>query len=498
MADQKKTVATPSDVVKAAQDDLDMVRALIGGTKAMRAAGERYLPMWPKEEPESYRMRLRTSTLYPAYGRTISQLTGKPFFKPITYGDDIPSQIKDWLSLNADLQGRNLDSFAADIAEVALGCGFCGVLVDYPQVDLNAVKTRADEMATGARPYLVQINPWQILGWKSKRINGVETLTMLRFMESVEVEDGPFDTKMVDQVRVLQPGKWETFSKNDKDEWVLSGAGISAVNGVPLSKIMFVPIYGRRTGFMTYRPPLIEMAHLNLKHWQSQSDQDNILHVARVPMLAISGVDDEKFDLTVGAQSAVKLPTGAAMMFVEHSGAGVAAGRTSLEDLKEEMRQAGAELLVAPGRQTATQVATEANSAMCDLQRITEGIEDAFDTALDMMAEWAGLGEEGGHIQLFKDFGVATLEDASAQILVGMTQSGLLSKKTLLQEVKRRGMLGAEVDPDSELEAAASDGPPLGNMGGEGGPGEHPDKQVDEELIRRLIAEVMAKEKAAE
>lgn len=468
MAEQKKTVATPSKAVADMQDDLDMVRALIGGTKAMRNAGERYLPMWPKEEPESYRMRLRTSTLFPAYGRTVSTLAGKPFFKPLTYGDDVPATLKDWMSSDADLQGRNLDAFAADVTEAALGFGFVGILVEYPTVDLTQIKTKADENAVGARPYFVQINPWQIIGWKSKRISGVETLTMLRFMESVEVDDGPFDSKMVDQVRVLEIGKWTIYRKNDKDEWIEDGSGVSAVGNVPLKQIPFVPVYGRRTGFMAYRPPLIEMAQLNVKHWQSQSDQDNIMHVARVPMLVVTGIDDQKFDLTVGSQAAVKLPMGAGMMFVEHSGAGIGAGRLSLEDLKEEMRQAGAELLVVhPGKTTATQVATEANTAMSDLQRITEGIEDAFDKALDFAAAWVSL-PDGGHIQLFKDFGAATLEDASAQILVGMTQGGLLSKKTLLLEIKRRGMLGAEVDPDEELEAATNDGPPLGGMGGSG------------------------------
>jgi hypothetical protein len=34
--------------------------------------------------------------------------------------------------------------------------------------------------------------------------------------------------------------------------------------------------------------PLRDLAYLNVKHWQSQSDQDTILHVARVPILAIS------------------------------------------------------------------------------------------------------------------------------------------------------------------------------------------------------------------
>jgi hypothetical protein len=44
--------------------------------------------------------------------------------------------------------------------------------------------------------------------------------------------------------------------------------------------ITLVTLYTKRTGFMCGSPPLLNMALLNIKHWQSQSEQDNILHVA--------------------------------------------------------------------------------------------------------------------------------------------------------------------------------------------------------------------------
>ena len=53
--------------------------------------------------------------LFPAYGRTVSTLTGKPFSKPLTYADDVLEQIKAGLQDDADLQGCCLDVFAADV-----------------------------------------------------------------------------------------------------------------------------------------------------------------------------------------------------------------------------------------------------------------------------------------------------------------------------------------------------------------------------------------------
>ena len=46
-----------------------IAEALLGGTAAMRTQRDAYLPKWPSEEPESYRARLATATLFPAFAR---------------------------------------------------------------------------------------------------------------------------------------------------------------------------------------------------------------------------------------------------------------------------------------------------------------------------------------------------------------------------------------------------------------------------------------------
>jgi hypothetical protein len=57
------------------------LECLWGGTLAMREAGHRYLPKWPKEDEEAYRARLHTATLFPAFRRTVNVMGGKPFSK---------------------------------------------------------------------------------------------------------------------------------------------------------------------------------------------------------------------------------------------------------------------------------------------------------------------------------------------------------------------------------------------------------------------------------
>lgn len=448
-------VQEPSAQVAGYAEDWQLVADLLGGTRAMRAAAARRLPKWPNESSESHQARLSTATLFPAFARTLGVMAGKPFSKALTYGDDVPTRIREWCD-DADLQGTNLHTFAADLLAEALGYGLCGVLVEYPRTD--GVRTVADERAVNARPYLVRYNHDQILGWQSARTNSVTRLTQLRLAESAEVEDGEYGTKTVDRVRVLRPGLWELWEKGEKDDYTLIESGTTT-----LAEIPFVPFYGRKTGFMAGVSPLLDLAHLNVKHWQSQSDQDTILHVARVPILAVS-TDDSDFQLTVGASSAVKLPAGAELKFVEHTGASIEAGRTSLQDLKDEMIQTGAELLVKqPGQRSATEANNDAEANKSELQAIAEGMEDSLDQCLQFMGDWVDE-KQGGHISLFKDFGAATLTDASAQLVVSLQQAGLITKETAIREQQRRGLLAADIDPATEIQAVADQGPALGAM----------------------------------
>ncbi|MGR5475495.1 hypothetical protein ACPV5T_20550, partial [Vibrio astriarenae] len=81
----------------------------------------------------------------------------------------------------------------------------------------------------------------------------------------------------------------------------------------------------------------------------------------------------------------------------------------------------------------------------CALQRIVQGLEDSLDGALQLAAEWVGE-QEGGHIQIFQDFGVASLAEASLELLRDMNVDGTLSDETLFRETQRRGVVSPELN----------------------------------------------------
>lgn len=449
-------VNTPSAEITELAKAWAVLEPLMGGTPAMRQASTRMLPQWPNEETAAYAARLATATLFPAYRRTVTVMAGKPFAKALTLSDDAPPSIVQWAD-DVDLQGNNLHSFAAEMFEESF-YGLAGVLVEYPRVPAaEGPRTVAQVERSGQRPYLVRVKHRQILGWRSALVGGRLQLTQLRIAESRDVEDGDYGTTIIPQVRVLRPGSWELWEQAGKgSDWTLVDKGTTSLPVIP-----FVPIYGHREGFMLGSAPLLDLAYLNIKHWQSQSDQDTILHVARVPILAMIGADEDS-QLTVGGSAAVKLPLTADMKFVEHSGAAIGAGAQALTDLEQQMIQAGAELLVKqPGDRSATESANDAEANKCELQRLTEQFEDALDQALWLMAQYVRL-PSAGSVSLFKDFGAATQSDAMAQLVADLNARGIIPKRLVLQELQRRGVIEASVDIDAAIAEAEDEGPALG------------------------------------
>ncbi|MFP5422660.1 MAG: DUF4055 domain-containing protein [Gammaproteobacteria bacterium] len=465
--------STEIPAVTEMREDWVIVDALMGGTKAMRKAGTKFLPKWPKEEQDAYDSRLKASTLLPAYSETVQNMTGRVFAEPIGLGDNVPDPLKDY-STNIDRQGNNLQVWSQSLFSTALANGLCHVLVDYPQTAApdgsTSIVSRADEIAAGVRPYAIIIRPEQVLGWKSESTGGEHVLSQFRFMESVEEADpdNEFVTKQVAQVRVLEPGKWATYRKGKgeggKEEWQLYEEGTTTLDKIPLATL-----YTKRTGYLSATPPLMELAHLNIKHWQSQSDQDNILHIARVPMLAVIGIEDETWEMKVGTSTATKLPLEGDMKWVEHTGKAIDSGRQSLQDLIDDMRIAGAKLLhkEKQATKTAAQAEEEAAQEMSPLETMAGQLEDCLDQVLQLFAEWMKL-PEGGNCQVNGNFDVDYAPETTLPLLLNMAGAGRLSNETLFAEYQRRGVLSDDLDWETEKEKIEAQGVSLGMAGVDG------------------------------
>ena len=448
-------VAKRSEASQAMLDAARKGRALMGGTAAMRKAGETYLPKFEAESREAYEARRDSSWLFNGYRKTVRDMVGRVFDKPVELDASAPAQIEGWAK-NIDMQGRDLSTFLRAVFEDAIsGCGISYIMVDAPP--RNGTVTRAQAQAANMRPYMVHLTVEDVLGWQARTINNVMTLTQIRIMESVTEPDpeDEFKQEQVSQIRVLdlvergvQTRLYRKTGKND--QWQLYDEPTIA-QGV--DEITVVPVYVNRTSFFAGEPLLDDLADVNIAHWQSQSDQRNILHFARVPILFGSGRSDEEPMQISAGMAVTALDPQADLKWVEHSGQAIGAGRQDLKDLEFQMETHGLQLLVSrPGAQSATGEALDAAKETSTLSMTADQLQDAAERALQWMGLYGAVEVGEGAVVVNKDFGVNMMGAQEMTAMLSAVNTGNMSRATFLGEMKRRGMIRADLDVAEEME----------------------------------------------
>lgn len=441
--------STPTAAYEYMMPMWDIIDTLLGGTGAMRAAGEKYLPRHTEEESSSYAERLEMTVLYNKFEQTLDELSGRPFSDPIKLGEDIPPEIQNLLG-DIDLEGNNLDTFCRQWFRTGFGKAFCHVLVEMPRIEEieGQRRTRADDLRENVRPYWVLIDPEDVVAMYSEVVDGQERLTHVRIRE-VQVEQVGFEEVSREFIRVLEPGCvdiWEKQIIRKKAKWTLVDTFNTGLDKIPL-----ITFYSSRLSLGFGKPPLLDLAYLNVTHWQSTSDQRNILTVSRFPMLAVSGVDEDEANehIKIGPKRLLttSLPE-SRYYYVEAEGNAIISGSKDLEALEKQMESYGSQFLDPRGRNvTATEKLIDTAQSMSILQALILVFEDSVSRALDLTAEWLGVNSgKGGTIELNRDLGAEGVETATLQTLDNARTRGDISRETYLTELKRREVLKHDFD----------------------------------------------------
>lgn len=449
--ERRESPATVSYAYEIMKPRWDKMEAVVGGTETMRAAGEDYLPRHAEELPARYEERLQCATLLNITELTLESLVGRPFSDPVQLSEDMPAQIKDYME-DVDLQGNNIDVFARRWFREGLKGAFAHVIIDFPKKEEKAdgsPRTLEDDRKENLRPYWVFVKPQNLIFAHYEIQQGREVCVHARFYEEIVEMDG-FAEVIKKQIRVFTPGEqvvYEEYEEGKKKLW----KEIERFN-VDVPFVPLVTFYAAKEGPMLAKPPLMDLADLNIAHWQSGSDQRAVLTVARFPMLAMSGGSGDASKLSIGPYKWLWCddPNGK-FYYVEHTGKAIKAGKEDLEDLLNQMSHYGAEFLKKqPGRQTATARALDSAEATSPLQDMTIRFMDAVDHALWMTAQWLKL-DFGGKVKIATDFGP---EKSDQNDLLGLQFARKIrdiSRKAFLEEYKARGILRDEYDFEEDL-----------------------------------------------
>ena len=416
-----------------------LIEDLMQGTYGMRRKHRRYLPQEPRELDESYDNRLARSVCPPYYQRLERMLAGMLTRKPVRL-DDTSDTIREQL-FDVDLQGNDLNVWTYETARKLVRYGHIGTLVDAP--------------SDGGRPYWVTYTPRQILGWRSELQDGQQRLTQLRLLESTIVPDGLYGEKAVEQVRLLTPGAYELHQRDDQGEFKIIDEGTTS-----LSEIPFSVAYANRHGYLESRPPLEDIAELNLKTYQVQSDLDNQLHISAVPMLAFYGFPSAAEEVSAGPGEAIAFPADGRAEYIEPGGSSFDYQFRRLEQLAVQINELGLSAVLGQKLSAETAEAKRIDRSQGDstMMVIAQNVQDMIDNCLQYHAQYLGQNEAAGSCLVNRDFIGARLEPQEIQSLLQLYTAGTITQETLLQNLADGEVLGDDFNVEEELEATANAG----------------------------------------
>jgi hypothetical protein len=448
-------------------------RTLLRGTEGMREAGKIYLPQFSEELNEEYKTRVQRSFLFNAYRFAINNLVGKIYSKPTVLNEDMSAALVEW-SNDVDLLGNDITQFSKIHTKEVLATGLSHILVDFPRVEPG--QTLAQQRRSGARPYMRIVKAEELIAARAQIINGKETIVHARILEPSMEQDGEFGEKEVARIRVLDPGLVRIYEFVD-DEWVLVDvADMIGADGRPMD-VPLKTTYSDKKAFMVSTLLLQDLGDLNVRHWQSNSDQINILTFHRFPMVFGTGITDDEANNAVIAPNQFLTASNPQAKFgvVESTGAAIDAGFKDLAQLEEKMmRMAMDPLIVRPGNQTATGRALDSKEANSQLQALALSVQDTLDNSYNCMGLWSG--QVAGTVEVNTDFGITMDKVSDVDALLKMFMANVISHETLYVELKRRGVLSEDFAGKEEFDKIIDGMSRLGDLALENGPGDNPDE----------------------
>ncbi len=400
----------------------EIMKAVTEGTEYLRENSEAFLPLEPREDYDAYLARVNRSVFSPFTQRLIRAATGLVLRKPIALiGDPYWTEM---FKMDVDGCGSDLDEYARRLLMCSLTYGQSHILVDYPAP--SGARSLAEERAQDRRPYWIEIDPNNIYGWRLDRESNYGNLVQVRIAEKAVLPDGEFGEKIYDQMRVIEPGRYRVFRKKEtvEDLYEDDGGGYAGDMSSPagakdyelaesgsfsLGEIPLVTVYSGKVENLVSKPPLLDIAYLNLAHFQRQADLIHSLHVASQPMLVMEGYDDQTKDLAISVNYAMATQPGNKVYYVEPASSAFDAQSAEIKELQMQMATLGISTLsqqkfVAESADARRLDRVDTNSM---LAMVSMELEQKLQKAFNLSAQYVGI--EPPEVKISRDFDIERL-----------------------------------------------------------------------------------------
>src|SRR6185369_1247367 len=282
--------------------DLELIEDIRAGARRIRERRIKYLPQYAKESDLAYKIRLAQTPWRPEFSDALGNICSKPFTKPVAVDDDAPDSIQGTMDKatktrrggivdDIDGRGNHLHVFARDTFMSGVADGMRAIYVSYP--DVQPARTVAEEKAVGARPYWVHIELKNIIALYTKMLNGREVVSHIRFYECKMEQQGYREVEQR-RIRVLE---LDEANRPTSELWKYDPDSKNYVVEIPkkpLVGVAEIPVAlfytGERFGNFGVRPPMIDLADMQIELYRALSRKEEIMTYAGSPMLKGKGM----------------------------------------------------------------------------------------------------------------------------------------------------------------------------------------------------------------
>lgn len=438
------------------------------GEDAIKAAGERYLPM-PNSDirtPEAmarYKNYKDRAVFVEVTKDTLDKYTGQAFKDdPVL---NVDKQL-DYMKRDANGSGLSIYQIAQKCFEAQLERGRFGLFVDYPAT--NGEVSQADVERNALRPTVHYYSPESIINWRTKTIGGQTVTNMIVLHETVYETDPEdiFASKQVEQWRYLgldDTGYFvEVWRKGDKSaDFVLHKERVYPTKGnnSRWDRIPFVIGGSDSNDWCEQNIPLESLAKMNLAHYRNSADYEQSVFLCGQTQPWMSGVSQQRMEALEEKQ--IRIGSGAMIMLEENGKFGFAQAEPNTlageaMDKKYAVMQAlGAKLAQSSDKQvqkTATESNHEKGVQNSTASMAVANLNEAMYDALLMAYEYLGINRtdrEGDY--LFKASQDFTSPVADSALMANISQwvlSGLAPKTVAYDYMRRYSLIDPELKDD--------------------------------------------------
>jgi hypothetical protein len=422
----------------------EIMKAVTNGTEYLRENSEAFLPIEPREDYTAYLSRVNRAVFSPFTQRLIRAAAGLVLRKPINITGD--PYWTDIFAKDVDGCGSDLDEYARRLLICALTYGHCHTLVDFPAP--TGARSLAEERELNRRPYWIEVDPINIYGWRLDREVNYGNLIQVRIKEKAVVPDGDFGEKVYDQIRVIEPGRYRIYRQvetvkamaggfpypnafdatDSTSDYELTESGDYTLDRIPL-----VTMYSGKTDTMTSKPPLLDIAYLNLAHFQRQADLIHSLHIASQPILVLEGWDDQTKDMAVSVNYAMAVPPGNKVYYVDPAASAFEAQANEIRELQMQMATLGISTLsqqkfVAESADARRLDRVDTNSM---LSMVSMDLEQSLQKSFKLAANYIGI--EPPEVTISRDFDIDRLIGQDITALTSLFDNGVLARDEFRQ-----------------------------------------------------------------